>query len=198
MKTHHGASLPVTIAFFLAFISQIQAQNFSGGLYGGFTTSQIDGDERAGFHCIGPATGIFVTYPRSFINHSFELGFAQKGAADSVKNYKIALGYVDATYLLQIKPHSFFASFPEIVKFDLGAMLSAKVYETFDFDGISNNTNDFSRLDLQACAGVQVDIGDRFGITARTSYSIIPIEQRYRNVALYFLLRWKFFTPKEH
>lgn len=198
VKTNHGASLLVVTIFLLAFASQLQAQNFSGGLYGGFTTSQIDGDERAGFHCIGPAAGIFVTYPCSFVNHSFELGFAQKGAADSVKNYKIALGYVDATYLLQIKPHSFFASFPEIVKLDAGAMLSAKVYETFDFDGVSNQTDDFSRLDMQACGGVSVDLGKRLDFAARCSYSLIPIEQRYHNLALYFLLRWNFFTPKEY
>ncbi len=198
IKTHHGASLLVVTIFLLALASQLQAQNFSGGLYAGFSTSQIDGDERAGFHTIGPAAGMFVTYPGSFANHSFELGFAQKGAADSVKNYKIALGYVDATYLLQIKPHTFLASFPEIVKLDAGAMLSAKVYERFDFEGVSNKTNDFSRLDLQACAGVSVDLGKQLDFAARCSYSLIPIEQRYHNLALYFLLRWDFFTPKEY
>ena len=188
----------ITVFFHIVIASQLYGQNFSGGLFGGFTTSQINGDERAGFHCIGPAGGIFVTYPGSLVNQRFELSFAQKGAADSVKNYKIALGYVDATYLMQLKPHTLFVSFPEIVKFDGGAMLSAKVYETFDFDGITTKANKFSRLDLQACAGVAVDLGERLDLTARATYSIIPIEHQYHNLALYFLLRWNLFTPKEY
>ena len=70
------------VSIFIVLCNYGMSQNFSGGLMGGFTTSQVNGDENGGFHRIGPMGGIFAEYHKtkdSPFFHVFELRFAEKG-----------------------------------------------------------------------------------------------------------------------
>lgn len=89
-------------------------QTFYGGLAGGVNFSQVDGDQRGGFHKVGIQAGPMV-YTRLLgsLFGAVELQFAQKGSKDrsirnnqntgaGVQEYDIKLNYVEipVTFLL--------------------------------------------------------------------------------------------------
>ena len=56
-----------TVLLFCGFLTlSIQAQNFGGGLIAGLSTSQVAGDNLAGFNKIGMMAGAFVTFPQVY------------------------------------------------------------------------------------------------------------------------------------
>ena len=165
---------------------------FNGGVIAGITTSQVDGDENAGFHCIGGFGGLFVERLVSQSSHRFELTFSQKGSADAKHTFRIATGYVDATYLFQLNPSMFFSQKAfELMRWKLGTSLSVKAYETVRFnDNLTQKANGFSRFDWQIVGGLDFRITDRLTFDCRASYSIIPIQDRFRNSVLWASLQW--------
>lgn len=167
-------------------------QSFNGGFIVGATTSQVDGDENAGFHCIGGFGGLFVERLLSQSSHRFELTFSQKGSADAKHTFRIATGYVDATYLFQLNPSMFFSQKAfELMRWKLGTSLSVKAYETVRFnDNLTQKANGFSRFDWQIVGGLDFRITDRLTFDCRASYSIIPIQDRFRNSVLWASLQW--------
>lgn len=167
-------------------------QSFNGGIIVGATTSQVDGDENAGFHCIGGFGGLFVERPISQSSHRFELTFSQKGSADAKHTFRISTGYVDATYLFQLNPSMFFSQKAfELMHWKLGTSLSVKAYENVRFnDNFSQKSTDFSRFDWQIVGGLDLQITDRLTFDCRASYSIVPIQDRFRNLVLWASLQW--------
>ena len=163
-------------------------QHFYGGFIVGITTSQVDGDENDGFHCMGGTGGIFVERHNKYGENTFELSFAQKGAADAAHSFRISTGYVDATYLFQFHPAIIFKE--ELFRWQIGTTLSAKIYENVNFsDKMKQKSEDFSRLDWQAVAGIDCHISQWLSFDTRASYSIIPINDRFRNFVVYLTLR---------
>lgn len=172
------------------------AQGFHGGLVGGFTTSQVDGDEHDGFHRIGAYGGVFVSpkfSENSFLVPEFQLTFSQKGAASADRSFKTTIGYVDAQILINGFPGYFLEFIPQPLCLNIGTMVSAKAYENIRIADIKKTSNDFNRIDWQACAGLGYDVA-RIRLTAQVSYSIIPNNKRYYNYAVWFGV--KYFLPK--
>ena len=166
---------------------------FNGGVIAGITTSQVDGDENAGFHCIGGFGGLFVERPfPKVLSHRFELTFSQKGSADAKHTFRIATGYVDATYLLQINSsETATLKILETLRWKLGTSLSVKAYEMVRFnDNFRKKSNDFSRFDWQILCGMDVSLMPNLLLDCRFSYSIIPIQDRYHNAVLWASLQW--------
>lgn len=187
----------LTVSIFTFHCLSASTQSFSGGLIGGFTTSQVDGDEHSGFHRIGLYGGFHVEriHERNPWSHSFELSFAQKGAASSNRNFKTTIGYIDATYLFAIYPKAVVKSIQsENIRLKAGATMSAKVYENILFDDVKLTSKDFNRLDFQLCGGIDYKLLDSWLIEARTSYSLIANNQQYYNWTVYFALRWYFIS----
>ena len=180
------------VSIFIVLCNYGMSQNFSGGLMGGFTTSQVNGDENGGFHRIGPMGGIFAEYHQtkdSPFFHVFELRFAEKGAANAGHDFKTSLGYVDAGYLWAVRPAYFIGdNFPARLRFKVGTEVSAKIYENTSFNGVKNKSEALGRLDWQICGAFDF-MFPRVSFEAGTTYSIIPIENRYRNLVLYACVR---------
>lgn len=170
------------------------AQGFFGGLTGGFTISQVDGDEHDGFHRIGGYGGVFVqrTFQNSWCVPEFGLTFSQKGAASADRSFKTTIGYVDAQFLINGHPGDFLEFIPHQLCLTIGTIVSAKAYENIHITDIQKTSNDFNRIDWQACAGLGYDVA-RIRLTAQVSYSIIP-NKRYYNYAVWFGA--KYFLPK--
>ena len=171
------------------------AQGFFGGLSGGFTTSQVDGDEHDGFHRIGGYGGVFVqrTFQNNWCVPEFGLTFSQKGAASADRSFKTTIGYVDAQFLINGHPGDFLEFIPHQLCITIGTIVSAKAYENIRIADIQKTSNDFNRIDWQACAGLGYDVA-RIRLTAQVSYSIIPNNKRYYNYAVWFGA--KYFLPK--
>lgn len=178
------------------FFSATYSQSFIGGLAGGFTTSQVDGDEHSGFHRIGAYGGIFVTRYKDNnpFTHTLELAFSQKGAASTNHSFKTTIGYIDVNYTLQVFPHFWFHTiFPKKISLGIGPIMSIKAYENILLNDIKNTCNDFNKIDLQVSGNVNYrmffdkQIAD---LEAKISYSVLPNNSRYYNFTLYLLLRY--------
>lgn len=188
----------ISLFILCCFATITYSQSFKGGLIGGFTTSQVDGDEHSGFHRIGAYGGVFVTRDKdnSPWEHIFELAFAQKGAASANHSFKTTIGYVDVNYILQAYPHFWLFSFPEKVSIGIGPTMSVKAYENILLNNLKSTCNDFNKIDFQLTTNLKyrMFLGDKnkqiTDIETRLSYSVIPNNNRYYNFTLYFLLRY--------
>ncbi len=185
----------ISFIFLCCFFTTTYSQSFIGGLTGGFTTSQVDGDEHSGFHRIGAYGGMFVT---RFDNnnpfaHTIELAFSQKGAASSNHSFKTTIGYVDVNYTLQVRPHYWLPAFSLKISFGVGPTMSVKAYENILLNDIRTTCNDFSKVDLQVTGNINYRMfcnKQIVDLEARASYSVLPNNDRYYNFVLYFLLRY--------
>lgn len=72
----------ITLLFLFFSLTNAFAQGkFQGTILGGFTTSQIDGDELLGFHKFGLTAGAKVTYPfKPKFEGSVEVIYSQRGS----------------------------------------------------------------------------------------------------------------------
>ena len=56
------------------------SQNFESGFIGGFSTTQVSGDELSGFNKIGPRIGLYVNRNINWYNIQLELQYLTKGS----------------------------------------------------------------------------------------------------------------------
>lgn len=182
------------IVVLLLACTHVSSQNFQGGILGGITTSQVDGDEHSGFHKLGCLAGIYVmrSTQSSLPNHIFELTFSQKGASfpetNTTQKFAIEIGYVDATYVCDIVPNNYFKKFPQYTHFQIGSSVSTKVYENAFIADVKQSSNDFNRLDWQLQLGICQQIGF-CSIELHALHSIIPNSGKYYNFAVNLGLR---------
>ena len=67
--------------FFGFLISNLQAQNFGGGIILGLSTSQVGGDDLAGFNKAGVLAGVFANKSISeLLSLQMEMNYIQKGS----------------------------------------------------------------------------------------------------------------------
>lgn len=185
----HGCRYILVVLFTITCNYGI-SQSFNGGILGGFTTSQVDGDEHNGFHRIGAYGGMFVQTHIHCFAPEFQLTFSQKGAASADKSFKTTIGYVDAKFLVNVFLHDFIAFVPSPLSLNVGTLVSAKAYENIRISDIKSTSSDFHRIDWQANAGVAYNLSDRLQLSADVSYSILPNSKRYYNFALWFGLKY--------
>ena len=87
------------------------AQNFDAGLLGGFSTSQVTGDNLSGFDKLGSRFGAYISYPiNKKMNYQLEMQYLQKGSKkpyteNSPEIYLFELNYIElpATLNYQVK-----------------------------------------------------------------------------------------------
>jgi len=96
---------------FILFFGVCTAQNFDAGLMGGFTTSQVSGDQLGGYDKLGARLGAYVSYPlQKKMNLQVEMQYIQKGSKkpfikNSPQTYSFNLHYIEVplTMNYQIK-----------------------------------------------------------------------------------------------
>ena len=96
---------------FILFSGICSAQNFDAGLMGGFTTSQVSGDQLGGYHKLGARMGAYISYPlQKKMNLQVEMQYIQKGSKkpfikNSPQTYSFNLHYIEVplTMNYQIK-----------------------------------------------------------------------------------------------
>jgi hypothetical protein len=156
----------------LAFIS---AQKFRGGLLGGLSTSQVDGDTQKGFNKLGLFSGVFVeTDFTDVVGAKVELYYIGKGSvknAGGIEVFKNHFNYIEMPFLLKIVP-------VKKVVLDFGIafsyLISAKMFisgeelpksevnvHNFDFSGIVSGSYYFT---------------DNWAFNARFDYSLVPVK----------------------
>ena len=190
--------------FFLIilFIFQfnISAQEFNAGILSGLSTTQVSGDNLAGYNKAGLIIGGFVNRDISqSLALQIEMMYIQKGSSNpKVENLiaEINLEYIEIPLILILKSS-------EKINFDFGIHISALIDGYYkDIYGILENQIEFNDYEFGAVVGIAYKLNEKMSLCTRLSNSIIPIAnhasgQTYRlnkgkyNTGLNFIISYK-------
>lgn len=154
---------------------------FTGGVRGGFTASQISGDELAGWHKFGAYAGGFVNFPIS-ANQKWklqgEINFIMKGSNrfmharkdGSIGNkYVLTLMYVEVPFFAKYRPVKWF-------EVEAAPALNVLFYSSEkDSNGKMPGRQAFRPLEFSFIAGFSFIIKEHFGINVRWCTSVLPV-----------------------
>ncbi|MFO7868341.1 MAG: hypothetical protein R6U95_03475 [Bacteroidales bacterium] len=155
-------------------------QYISGGVLGGVTTSQINGDGYGGFYNVGITAGGYVEFD-VFQQSRFrtELRFTQKGSGNAGGDFRIEVGYVEVPVLFSYSVNNTIALFS-----GLGA--GFRVYEYIEEgSGFQSTTSNFGMPDVPWYVGGEYHVSDVWYFDMRSVYSVFPIDYKYHHWCLY-------------
>ncbi len=176
------------LIFFVVVTSN--AQRFEGGVLGGITASQVDGDSYSGFNKLGLHFGVFTkTQLNPHWGAQFELKYSGRGAfegsfmPDQPRIYQLSLHYISLPLVAQFY-------FTDDIYFESGIaygyLLGRRMYDNGGRvpDEQIKLVGDFKKSDLDGIIGVNYSLQENITIGIRYAYSIIPI--RKRNTGYYY------------
>ena len=193
------------IFFLIIFIGCINycclSQEFNAGISAGISTSQVSGDNLAGFNKAGIILGGFVNRKiNDLLMVQIEMIYIQKGSTNPNQNVNnladIHLDYIEIPLLAIIKNS-------EILSIEGGVHCSALIDGYFqDLYGELENQTSFDNFELGAIIGISYNLSSKISLNTRLSNSIIPIAehasgQTYKfnkgkyNTGLNFILKYQ-------
>ena len=159
----------------------MQAQNFGGGVVIGFSTSQVGGDNLAGFYKAGLLIGIFANKNISnLLKFQMEMNYIQKGSNNPKMNDSenpidtedISLSYIEVPLILQFNQS-------EKLKLEGGAQIAYLIDGYYnDINGKMpkyNNISPFINYDVGLLVGMNYEYSKNISLNTRISNSILPI-----------------------
>ena len=186
------------ILFIFQFNSS--AQEFNAGILSGLSTTQVSGDNLAGYNKAGLIIGGFVNRDISqSLALQIEMMYIQKGSSNpKVENLiaEINLEYIEIPLILVLKSS-------EKINFDFGIHISALIDGYYkDIYGILENQIEFSDYEFGGIGGIAYKLNEKMSLCTRLSNSIIAIAnhasgQTYRlnkgkyNTGLNFIISYK-------
>ncbi len=166
----------IYIVQILFFMGYAHSQQFEGGILGGLTASQIDGDSYSGYNKVGIQAGAWVQRLFTYtLAGQLELRYVQKGSLHTNKPndptyYKCVLHYIDLPLLAQY-------IYNEKVVFELGIgpefLLSGNEFDAWG--KLPEREPHFHTFTISAIAGIGYTFWNVLTFSARFNYSIIPI-----------------------
>ena len=170
---------------FLTF--SIQAQDFGGGVILGLSTSQVGGDDLAGFHKAGLLVGVFANKSiTELLSFQMEMTYIQKGSNNPNMNnpehpndskQDISLSYIEVPLLLQYHQS-------DKLKIEGGVLTAYLVDGHYnDFNGkMPNAINPFISYDIGLLLGINYKYSENISLNTRIGNSILPIgSEDYEN-----------------
>ena len=166
--------LPMILLLCMYPWAGLSAQAFNGGVFGGVTVSQVDGDYYRGYHKLGMTAGVFVNRE---IDKNFywqlELKYVAKGAFENEpENY-----FYDKTVYRYIEiPLSVNYLFDEKYQVEIGLAPEVLLqYAAFDANGKTDPSlyPDNHRFGLNVFAGIVYWFIPSTGIGFRFTYSAV-------------------------
>lgn len=182
-----------TLYIFCGFlISNLQAQNFGGGIILGLSTSQVGGDDLGGFNKAGVLAGFFANKSISeLLSFQMEMTYIQKGSNNpDMNDYKsknvgkpdIYLDYIEVPILLQYQQNT-------TLKIEGGIQFANLIngYYNDSYGEITNSgTAPFIKKDIGILLGMDYKFSGNLSLNSRISNSIFPIgEEDYNHPATY-------------
>lgn len=155
---------------------------FKAGVIAGISTSQISGDDLAGFHKFGINAGVFSRYTFSKkYSAQFEVTFIQKGSRktpDAEKGdmtfYRLNLNYIEIPVLLKYK-HKHFV-------FEAGPYASYLINFTEENEqGPLPMIRPFYKYDIGGAIGINYDFTEHFQMNWRYTNSWFPVRPHLSN-----------------
>ena len=170
---------------FLTF--SIQAQDFGGGVILGLSTSQVGGDDLAGFHKAGLLLGVFANKSiTELLSFQMEMTYIQKGSNNPNMNnvehpnyskQDISLSYIEVPLLLQYHQS-------DKLKIEGGVLTAYLVDGHYnDLSGkMPNPINPFISYDIGLLLGIDYKYSENISLNTRIGNSILPIgSEDYEN-----------------
>lgn len=159
----------------------IQGQNFGGGIILGISSSQVGGDNLAGFNKAGLLVGAFAnTSISELLSFQMEMTFIQKGSNNPKMNdiehpnyskEDITSSYIEVPLLLQYHQSS-------KLKIEGGAQLAYLINGYYnDLNGKIPiyTVNPFMQYDFGVLLGINYKYSKNISLNTRLSNSILPI-----------------------
>ena len=170
------------LIIFISVSSFSQKKGFSGGLFFGGVTSQVDGDDYAGYNKFGIDFGIFTrfNYNKEWFG-TVELSYINKGSrfedVQSYSCYKLIVNYIEMPIYATFKPKHI----KKITQlsFDLGlapAVLVKAKEDTKCLEPIEPKYYSVRNFDVSTLVGVNWHFTDNIKLGVRFLYTIIPIK----------------------
>ena len=170
------------ILLFCGFLSlSIKAQNFGGGLILGFSTSQVGGDNLAGFNKAGLLIGAYGNKSISeLLSFQMEMTFIQKGSNNPKMNDSehsnylkedISSSYIEVPLLLQYHQSN-------KLKIEGGVQLAYLIngyYNDINGEIPTYSVNPFRKNDFGLLLGIDYKYSKNISLNTRLSNSILPI-----------------------
>ena len=151
------------------------AQQFKGGILGGLSASQIDGDTQKGYNKLGFFSGAFVE--RMFtrvVGAKVEIYYIGKGAKSNVGGvevFKTHLNYVEMPFLLTLNPI-------DHVELDLGLafsyLISTRMFEYGE--ELPEFAIDMNNTDFSGIVSGSYYFLENVAFNVRIDYSIVPVK----------------------
>ena len=171
-----------TILLFCGFLSlSIKAQNFGGGLILGFSTSQVGGDNLAGFNKAGLLIGAYGNKSISeLLSFQMVMTFIQKGSNNPKMNDSehsnylkedISSSYIEVPLLLQYHQSN-------KLKIEGGVQLAYLIngyYNDINGEIPTYSVNPFRKNDFGLLLGIDYKYSKNISLNTRLSNSILPI-----------------------
>lgn len=185
-----------------------EAQSFRGVVSAGLVTSQVSGDNLAGFNKPGAFAGLSVWQPfkNDKVRWELQLAYFEKGSFDPARpdkgdflSYHLRLRYAEVPLLVS-------AYYKKVWWFgglSSGYLIGSRISnQDGDFPAASIEARPFHRYEFSLNAGVRFPFGDRFELEGRFNQSLLPVRPHVGNVvfrlnlgqynsALVFALRYK-------
>jgi hypothetical protein len=173
-------------------ISNLQAQNFGGGIILGLSTSQVGGDDLGGFNKAGLLAGVFANKSISpLFSFQMEMTYIQKGSNNpDMNDYKsknvgkpdISLNYIEVPILLQYQQNT-------TLKIEGGIQFANLIngYYNDSYGEITySGTTPFIKNDIGLLLGMDYKFSGNLSLNTRISNSILPIgEEDYNHPTTY-------------
>ena len=171
-----------TTLLFCGFISiSIQGQNFGGGMLIGISSSQVGGDNLAGFNKAGLLVGAFAnTSISELLSFQMEMTFIQKGSNNPKMNdvehpnYRkedITSSYIEVPLILQYHQSN-------KLKIEGGVQLAYLINGYYnDLNGKIPiyTVNPFIQYDFGVLLGINYKYSKNISFNSRVSNSILPL-----------------------
>ena len=159
----------------------IHAQNFGGGVILGLSTSQVGGDNLAGFNKAGLLAGAFANIPISeLLSFQMEMTYIQKGSNNPKMNdaehsnylkEDISSSYIEVPLLLQYHQSN-------KIKIEGGVQLAYLINGYYnDLNGgiPIHSVDPFIEYDFGLLLGIDYKYSEKISLNTRLSSSILPI-----------------------
>ena len=174
-------------------ISNLQAQNFGGGIILGLSTSQVGGDDLGGFNKAGLLAGVFANKSIApLFSFQMEMTYIQKGSnnpnmnnSEHLQDYEkpdISSSYIEIPLLFQYHQS-------EVLKIEGGIQFANLIngYYNDNYGEMSTTTIDpFIDYDIGLLIGMDYKFSENLSLNTRISNSILPIgEEDYNHPTTY-------------
>jgi len=151
-----------------------KSQNFSGGIIGGISTSQVSGDNLGGYNKAGICLGFFTQIPVSpIVNVKMEMEYIQKGSRNPKINENgipdISTSYFEIPLSINYNQNDQLTIESGI---QTAFLLQAK---DNDINGSKNSDPPFDKIDISCFIGMYYHISEKLSLNTRLGNSISPI-----------------------